>query len=91
VVNMIHQHDCIGLITQLLQHQPWQSVYIGCAPSHPTRKDFYTHAAAQLGLTAPEFVNAGGSDAKSISGDASAAQLNYQYVYADIMQATEVN
>lgn len=84
-VNMIHQHDCIGLIHAILAQQNWQDVYIGCAPSHPTRREFYTHCATILGVIAPQFVVQGGDEQKCINAGATAAGVNYQYQYPDLM------
>jgi len=86
-VNMIHQRDCIGLISKILQQRQWLPIYIGCAPSHPTRLNFYQHGAKMLKLTPPQFVAQGGCDGKSIDAAASAASLGYTYVYPDIMTA----
>ncbi len=86
-VNMIHQQDCIGLITNLLKQASWQNIYIGCAPSHPTRKAFYSYGANQLGLAAPQFQLTGGINAKVIDAQATAKALNYDYVFPDIIKA----
>lgn len=84
-VNMIHQHDCIGLIHAILVQKSWQDVYIGCAPSHPTRREFYTHCATTLGVIAPQFVAKGGNEHKKISANSTAANVNYQYQHPDLM------
>ena len=86
VVNMIHQADCIGIISQIIKQAAWGEIHLGCAPSHPTRRQFYQLAAQTLELTPPQFVNQGGTDAKQIDASASAAQLNYQYQHPDLMQ-----
>jgi len=89
VVNMIHQQDCIGLITNILQQSSWQSVYIGCAPSHPTRAQFYTHGARLLNLMPPQFKGNEGHDSKKIDAKQSANALDYRYRYSDLMTAIE--
>jgi len=86
-VNMIHQQDCIGLTSKILQQTQWRPVYIGCAPSHPTRRHFYQHGAKMLELVPPQFAAQGGADGKKIDASASAASLNYTFVYPDIMSA----
>jgi len=89
VVNMIHQQDCVGLITNILRQASWQSVYIGCAPSHPTRIQFYTHGARLLNLMPPRFKGNEGHDSKKIDGKQSANALDYRYRYSDLMTALE--
>jgi len=54
-VNLIHLDDCIGIIEKVIQKDSWNKIYNACAPQHPSRKDFYTAAAADAGLPLPEF------------------------------------
>ena len=54
-VNMIHQDDCIGLITQIIIQEKWGYLFNACADEHPTRKEFYTAQAKLQGFEAPQF------------------------------------
>jgi len=54
-VNMIHQSDCIGLITQIITQEKWGHIFNACADEHPTRKEFYTAQAKSQGFEAPHF------------------------------------
>jgi len=85
VVNMIHQQDCIGLISQIIMNKSWGRIHLGCAPSHPTRREFYSQGAKQLDLPAPQFVADGGQHSKLIDSTITANHLDYQYVYPDLM------
>lgn len=55
-VNLIHQIDAIGLSISILSNKAFGRIYNACSPSHPTKKDFYTQAAKDSGLIAPEFL-----------------------------------
>lgn len=54
-VNMIHLTDCIGVISCIIAKGAWGQTYNACAPTHPSRKDFYERAAAELNMPAPTF------------------------------------
>lgn len=54
-VNMIHQEDCIGLLTQIIIQEKWGYLFNACADEHPTRKEFYTTQAKLQGFEAPQF------------------------------------
>lgn len=55
-VNLIHQNDAVGIAVKLLESQAFGQIYNACAPEHPSRTDFYTHAARKTGLAIPEFI-----------------------------------
>ena len=85
VVNMIEQSDCIGLINRIIMQNSWGKIHLGCAPSHPSRREFYQRGAELLGLTPPLFLESGGKDAKLVDGRHTATSLNYRYQYPDLM------
>lgn len=58
-VNLIHQHDVINAVHRIIDRHLWGETFILSAIEHPTRKDYYTWAAKQLGLVAPTFVEHG--------------------------------
>jgi nucleoside-diphosphate-sugar epimerase len=81
-VNIIHRDDCIALIAELIQQQAWGEIFNACADIHPSRKEFYTIAAEQLGLEIPSF----SSDAvefKIINSDKIKKRLGYSFKYPD--------
>lgn len=55
-VNLIHLNDAVGIIHQLVEDENASGVFNGCAPGHPTKKDFYTLAAELEGLEEPGFL-----------------------------------
>jgi nucleoside-diphosphate-sugar epimerase len=56
VVNLIYQYDVIQGIKSIIKNETWGHTLLLSASDHPTRKSYYTWAAKQLNLTAPNFV-----------------------------------
>lgn len=54
-VNLIDQNDCIGIIKAVIAKTAWGEVFNAASPNHPTRKEYYTAKAMELGLELPEF------------------------------------
>lgn len=54
-VNLIHQVDCIGIITKILKTSEWGETFNAVAPYHPARQEYYTHIAKKLNLPLPLF------------------------------------
>ena len=54
-INLIHQHDCIGIIETIIEKNAWNETFNAVAPFHPTRKEYYTQKAIELNLAAPQF------------------------------------
>lgn len=54
-INLIHQKDCIGIILKIMELDCWNETFNAAAPSHPSRKDYYTQKAIEFNLALPEF------------------------------------
>lgn len=88
-VNMVTQRDVIGIISALIKTNTWQQSLIACAPSHPTRDEFYISAANKLSLAPPTFTHDDNDIAvhqKVIDGSLTAQQLNYHYQDDHLME-----
>ncbi len=83
-VNLIHQTDCIGIIKTIVKNEIWNETVNGVSPIHPTKKDFYTKAAANLNLEIPEFDDSI-EKYKIVSSIKVKALLNYEFIYPDPM------
>lgn len=77
-VNLIHLDDCIQIIRRIIDNNVWNQVFSACADEHPTRKDFYLHAANDLGLQPPTFSDIQ-EDFKIVSNEKLKAFLQYQF------------
>jgi nucleoside-diphosphate-sugar epimerase len=80
-INLIHQKDCIGIISRIIQKDCWGAVFNGVAPFHPTRKAYYTALAKQLSLPEPEFNETGSSVGKTILSEKVKADLDYTFLW----------
>ncbi|KAB8154931.1 SDR family NAD(P)-dependent oxidoreductase [Kordia sp. TARA_039_SRF] len=80
-INMIHQDDCIRLISAVIRKNVWGEIINGCADVHPIRKRFYKLAAKKLGLQPPEFKEETTLSFKKISNLKSKMLLQSTYKY----------
>lgn len=55
-VNLIHQQDAVGIAISLIQQEAYGRIYNAVSPNHPTKMDFYTAAADDLGVQQPTFI-----------------------------------
>jgi nucleoside-diphosphate-sugar epimerase len=85
-VNLIHRDDCINIISQIIEQEVWGEVFNCCADTHPTKREFYTHAAESIGAPAPEFVNSSAMSFKIISSQKVKRILNYEFSHPDLMR-----
>lgn len=85
-VNIIHRDDCIGLIQQVIKLNAWGEIINGCADKHPTRQEYYTLAAKNLGLTPPEFTEEETTSYKIVSNAKSKKLLGYSYLYSNPLE-----
>jgi nucleoside-diphosphate-sugar epimerase len=78
-INLIHQEDCIGIIEAIVKQECWNETFNAVAPFHPTRKEYYTQKAKELGLLLPEFVNSKIAFGKIILSDKVEKVLDYHF------------
>jgi nucleoside-diphosphate-sugar epimerase len=81
-VNLIYLNDCVGIIKLVIKNEIWNVTVNGVSPIHPTKKEFYTKAAANLNLELPEFDD----DIvpyKIVSSTKVKALLKYEFIYPD--------
>lgn len=85
-VNLIHLDDCISIILAIFENAKWGALYNACADEHPTRQLFYTAAARQLNVPAPQFAPITVADKfKIISNKKIKEALAYEFIYPDPM------
>lgn len=85
-VNLIHRDDCIGIISQIVEQKVWGEVFNCCADTHPTKKEFYTHASKSIGFPTPEFADSGANSFKIISNEKVKQILNYTFLHPELMK-----
>ncbi len=84
VINLIHQEDCIGIIHKIIETNSFNEIYNGVAPFHPTRKEYYTKKAIDLGLEIPEFDFSKPSIGKTISTEKIIKYLKYRFLKPEL-------
>ena len=85
-VNLIHRDDCIGIISQIIDKKIWGEVFNCCADTHPTKREFYTRTAENIGAPTPEFSNLATKSFKIISNEKVKRLLNYKFLHPNLMQ-----
>jgi nucleoside-diphosphate-sugar epimerase len=80
-VNLIHLDDCVEIIKSVIQNNVWNEVLNACADDHPTKEVFYTHAAMELGLAPPVFLDKREVDYKIVSNERLKAVLSYRFIH----------
>lgn len=81
-VNLIHRNDCTGIIKAIILKNAWSEVFNAASPEHPTRKDYYTRKAIELGLELPEFEEGKESVGKTITSERLTTILGYEFISA---------
>ncbi|MEM9986622.1 MAG: hypothetical protein AAF804_16145 [Bacteroidota bacterium] len=84
-VNLIHRDDCIGIIQEILRQNVWGQVLNACADTHPTRREFYTRAAAKVGRTDLLFNEQADNHYKVVSSQKLKDLLGYAFKHGDLM------
>lgn len=83
-VNLIHQDDCIQIIIDMMEKGVWGETFNACADKHPTRKEFYSKAAASLGLQTPVFSDTP-STFKIVNSNKLKSLVGYKFIHPDPM------
>lgn len=83
-VNLIHQDDCIGIISAIIKQELWGETLNACCPEHPMKKDFYEKAAIQSGLPVP-VISEELAAFKTIDSSKLIRLLNYQFIFSSPM------
>jgi len=83
-VNLIHQDDCIGIISSIIEQEIWGETLNACCPEHPQKKDFYGKAARIYNLPEPIFSDEIESY-KIIDSSKLQHLLKYKFKYASPM------
>lgn len=85
-VNLIHRDDCINIISQIVEQEVWGEIFNCCADTHPTKREYYTQAAVQIGKCAPKFIESDTPSFKIISNQKVKQTLNYRFLHPDLMK-----
>lgn len=84
-VNLIHRDDCIGIVQAVIEQDARNEVFNACADAHPTRREFYSEAARQIGLEPPTFADGDGGTNKIVSNEKLKRTLGYTFRRSDLL------
>lgn len=82
-INLVHIDDCARAIQLLLETPSYQRLYHLVAPQHPTRAEYYTQIAEQLGLELPHFICSEQDPQRIILADKICQELGFVYQYPE--------
>ena len=86
-VNMIHQEDCIAILTRIIEGNHWGEIFNACADKHPTRKEFYIAQAKKQGFVPPVFSEEEELDGyKEVSNYKLKKIIRYEFLKPDPME-----
>ncbi len=83
VVNMLHRDDAVNVAMEVVMQQCWGHIFNVCADLHPTRAEFYTQAALNLGLSPPQVHSGESSPDKVVLNDKVREHLKYTFQFPD--------
>jgi nucleoside-diphosphate-sugar epimerase len=83
-VNLIHQADCVNILSEIIDKNIWGEVFNACSPEHPDRNDFYTMAAKVSGLPLPQFTDEQ-ENYKIVNSEKLMERLHYSFIYSNPM------
>ncbi len=87
-VNLIHQTDCINIISELIQQRKRNEIYNLVSDGHPPRKAFYESAAEHFNIPKPEFETDNQTGYKIVSNEKVKQDLLYHFSYPNPMDHT---
>lgn len=88
-VNMIHRDDAVRIVEEIIRQNSWDETFLCCSDEHPTKKEYYTKAAAELNLAEPIFENVTNNAFKIISNQKVKTQLKFKFLDLDKFHFTE--
>ena len=87
-VNLIHQTDCLNIISEIIRLDKKNEIYNAVSDGHPPRKEFYKSAAQHFNLPEPEFISQEKKDYRVVSNDKLKRELGYTFSYPNPMDHT---
>ena len=88
-VNLVHQTDVINIIKMLIKGKSKAStrIYNVVSGTKASRKFYYQKTAKAMGITEPRFEQEQDSNtSKEVIGDKLRNEMNYHYVYDDLLE-----
>lgn len=78
-VNLIHQEDCIGIISRIIEKNKFHEIYNAVYPEHPSKEEYYGQIAKKRNLPLPNFDQKTLSVGKIINSSKLETELKYRF------------
>ncbi|WP_424493011.1 NAD(P)-binding domain-containing protein [Salinimicrobium sp. GXAS 041] len=78
-VNLIHQQDCIGIISAVIEKALFGEVYNAVYPQHPSKKEYYSRISEERNLAALHFDENSTSKGKLVESVKVEKGLDYKF------------
>ena len=82
-VNVLHRDDAVGVAMEVMMQNCWGQTFNVCADLHPSRAEFYAHAASNLGLPPPQNFFGESQPDKVVLNDKVRTYLGYTFKFSD--------
>lgn len=83
-INYIHLEDCIGIIFSIIKNNKWGEIYLGVAPFHPTKKNYYDNLCEKKGVKKLNFSLLKTLINKEINDEKIYNDLNYKFEFPNL-------
>lgn len=87
-VNLVHQLDCVNIITEIIRQKKRNEIYNVVSDGHPPRREFYQCAAKRFNLPPPTFKSDENSNYRIVSNEKIKSDLFYEFFYPNPMDHT---
>ena len=87
LVNLVHQEDCIAIMTKIIENNHWNEIFNICSDIHPPRKVYYPLMAQLSNMSVPTFeIDENPSSAyKIVDNTKVKSVLAYEFLHPDPM------
>lgn len=87
-VNLVHQLDCVNIITEIVKQKKRNVIYNVVSDGHPPRSEFYRSAADHFNMPKPAFKTDTQSNYRIVSNQKLKEELYYRFKYPNPMDHT---
>jgi nucleoside-diphosphate-sugar epimerase len=79
-INLIHLDDCINIIYNVIKKKAWGKIFLGVAPFHPKKIDYYNEKCEEFGLKKINFIDKHTSK-KEVNDSKIQSELGYEFIF----------
>jgi len=83
-INYIHLEDCIGIIFSVIKNNKWGEIFLGVAPFHPTKKNYFDNLCEKKRIKKLKFSSSKTLINKEINDEKIHKNLNYKFEFPNL-------